>query len=143
MQCKTLHKKIIFFLEGELPEKETNAIKAHLNECDGCKAFAAEIQKTLGIIETEKHQEVNPFFYTRLKAKLENRQQVRHPFWKPVLVKVLQPAFFSILLIIGIYSGIKVVQPADNRVAQNQNDIEMIPFLNEMSSEPIEAFLME
>lgn len=143
MQCKTLHKKLIFFIEGELPEKEMNAIQVHLNECEACKAFAADLQKTLGVIENEKQLEVNPFFYTRLKAKLENKQNVRQPFWQPALVKVLQPAFFSVLLIFGVYSGIKIAQPIESNVAQNQEEIEMIPFLNEMGSEPIEAFLME
>ena len=143
MQCKTIHKKLIFFLEDELPEKEMNAIKVHLDGCVDCKAFASELQKTLAIIEDEKQFEVNPFFYTRVKAKLKNRESVQQPFWQPILVKVLQPAFFTILLIIGIYSGIKITQPIENSVTQSQNEIEMIPFLNEMSNEPIEAFLME
>jgi hypothetical protein len=34
MKCKTLHKKLIFFLEGDLPEKEAQEIKIHLNECE-------------------------------------------------------------------------------------------------------------
>lgn len=130
-------------MEGELPGKEMDEIKFHLNECDDCKAFAADLQKTLGIIEQEKQQEINPFFYTRVKAKLQNRQEVQEPFWRPVLNKVLQPAFFSILLILGIYSGIKMGQPAENLNSQYQDEVEMVPFLNEMSSEPIEAFLME
>ena len=143
MQCKNLHKKLIFFLEGELSEKEMNTIKNHLNDCIECKNFAADLKKTLGIIETEKLMEVNPFFYTRLKAKIEKQQKTKIAFWQPFFVKVLQPAFFSLLLVAGIYSGIKIAEPIDKEAFQNQKNTEMIPFLNEMSSEPIEAFLME
>jgi hypothetical protein len=72
------------------------------------------MKKTLGIIQVEKSPEVNPFFYTRLKARMENnevqeKQRVGFPVWE----KVLQPAFFSLLLLAGIYTGIKIGQPAN------------------------------
>jgi hypothetical protein len=145
MKCKTLHKKLIFFLEGDLPEKEAREIKLHLNECADCAAFAEDMKKTLGIIQTEKSPEVNPFFYTRLKARFESQEEnagktAGFPIWQ----KVLQPAFFSLLLLAGIYAGIKIGQPAK---PENQTAIfaetELVPFLNEMKTEPIETFLME
>lgn len=145
MKCKTLHKKLIFFLDGELPEKETQEIRIHLNECADCAAFAEEMKKTLGIIQVEKSPEVNPFFYTRLKARMENeeareKQRVGFPIWE----RVLQPAFFSLLLLAGIYTGIKIGQPATNDPGQNKfAETELVPFLNEMEAEPIETFLME
>lgn len=145
MKCKTLHKKLIFFLEGDLPEKEAREINVHLNECASCAAFAEEMKKTLGVIQTEKSPEVNPFFYTRLKARMENeeiqeKQRVGFPVWE----KVLQPAFFSLLLLAGIYSGIKIGQPANTGANQNIfAETEVVPLLNEMDAEPIETFLME
>jgi hypothetical protein len=143
MKCKSSHKKLIFFLEGELPENEMKTIQEHLDDCPDCKAFANELQKTLGIIDVEKNPEVNPFFYTRLKAKLENRDISEKPFWKPFLVKVLQPAFFVVLLLIGIYGGFKIGQPLEKSTSQMYSVQEVVPYLNEMSAEPIEAFLME
>lgn len=145
MKCKTLHKKLIFFLEGDFPENEVNEMKAHLAECDACAAFAEEMKKTLGVIQTEKSPEVNPFFYTRLKARMENeefqeKQRIGFPVWE----KVLQPAFFSLLLLAGIYSGIKIGQPANTGANQNIfAETEVVPLLNEMDAEPIETFLME
>lgn len=145
MKCKTLHKKLIFFLEGELSDNEAQEIKVHLNECAGCAAFAEDLKKTLGIIQAEKSPEVNPFFYTRLKARLENQaKKAAKPAGFPVWEKVLQPAFFSLLLLAGIYTGIKIGQPANTE--SNQAifaETELVPFLNEMDAEPIETFLME
>ncbi len=145
MKCKTLHKKLIFFLEGDLPEKEIEQIKGHLLECANCEAFAKELKKTLEVLEEEKSPAVNPFFYTRLKAKLENQEsEQKQIFWRPALFRVLQPAAFSILLIVGIYTGIKIGQPASTKqytatIMQN----EVIPYLNEMEVESIEISLME
>jgi anti-sigma factor RsiW len=143
MQCKKLHKKLIFYLEGDLPYKEAEEVKQHLAECKECTAFAGEMSKTLGVLQTEKSPEVTPFFYTRLKARLESQtekssQLVSHPF----VVRVLQPAFFSLLLLAGVYTGIKIGQPAETGTNYYQQE-QVIPYLNEMETEPIEAFLME
>jgi anti-sigma factor RsiW len=143
MQCKKLHKKLIFFLEGDLPGHEMEQVKQHLAECDECAAFASEMSKTLTILQEEKSPEVNPFFYTRLKARLESQtekpaQFIRNPF----VARVLQPAFFSLLLLAGIYTGVKIGQPADTGASYFQQE-QVVPYLNEMEAEPIEAFLME
>lgn len=145
MKCKTLHKKLIFFLEGDLPPTKMEEVQNHLDGCSSCAAFAQELKLTLGIIGIEKNPDVNPYFYTRLKAKLENRATQNSPaFGHMILAKILQPAFFSVLLILGIYSGIKIGTPASTKeytitLMQNQK----IPYLNEMVTETIETSLME
>lgn len=145
MKCKTLHKKIIFFLEGELPEKEMDLVKTHLSECNTCASFAIEMKKTLGILEAEKYPVVNPFFYTQLKAKLENQESEQQLILKrPVLLRVLQPAVFSVLLIIGIYAGVKIGQPSSFQpISAPSTGQDIVSYLNEMDSETIEGFLME
>lgn len=145
MKCSTLHKNIIFFLEGELPAKEMEQMQTHLATCPNCKAFAEDLKKTLGIITEEKSPRVNPFFYTRLKARMESESEKETvSFWQPVLVKVVQPAFFTILLLAGIYGGFKIATPVQTNMASTvYADNEIIPYLNEMQSEPLEDFLME
>ena len=56
MKCEKLHKKLIFFLDGDLPEKEAQEINSHLNECTDCDAFAEDMKKTLGIIQEENRR---------------------------------------------------------------------------------------
>lgn len=145
MNCKDLHKKIIFYLEGELSEKEMEETKLHLAECNECAVFAAEMEKTFLVLEAEKSPTVNPFFYTRLKAKMENRASAQYELQlRPMLVRVLQPAFFSVLLIVGIYTGIKIGNPTTSKTdSAIYVEQETIPYLNEMETETIEGFLME
>ena len=145
MKCKTLHKKLIFFLEGDLSIEEIKQFEKHLSACPNCAAFALEMKSTLGIIEMENSAKTNPFFYTRVKAKLEDMETKQESIVsRPVLIRVLQPVAFSIILLLGVYAGIKIGQPfqseAINEVIAEQ---EMIPYLNEMAAEPIETFLME
>lgn len=145
MKCKQLHNKLIFYLEGDLPVDEMNRVNEHLSECPDCAAFAEDMKKTLGIVQLEKSPEVNPFFYTRLKAKMEAQaESAKTKPVNPLWTKILQPALFSFLLLIGIYSGIKMGQKAEDQLfATNSADEQVVPYLNEMEAEPIETFLME
>jgi hypothetical protein len=145
MNCKTLHTKIIFFNEGSLPAWEIEEIKIHLENCSDCVAFANELKKTLAVIENEKMPQLNPFFYTRVKSRFENQAEYGIATRQtPVLLRILQPALFSLLLLAGIYTGIKIGQPAKNAAdTSDYTETEMIPYLNEMESETIENFLME
>ncbi len=145
MKCKTLHKKLIFFIEGDLSTKEMKQFELHLSECPDCLAFALEMKNTLGIIEIEKSIEINPYIYTRIKAKLENQEMERVSVVnRPVLVRILQSLAFSVILLLGIYGGIKLGQPHQTELGNNTiSEQQMIPYLNEMATEPIEAFLME
>jgi anti-sigma factor RsiW len=145
MKCKTLHKKIIFYFDGELPATEMEQIKAHLLGCSDCVAFAKEMRKTFEVITSEKSPAVNPFFYTRLKAKMENRTSIQNElFRRPAFAKILQPVFFSLLLIAGIYTGIKIGQPVTvSSGSAIYAEQQIIPYLNEMETEAIETFLIE
>lgn len=144
MKCKTIHKKLIFFLEGSLSGEEAEQVGCHLSTCSDCFSFAEELKSTLGIIDKEKSAETNPFFYTRLKARMENKEAEPNVKRSPVLQRILQPVALSALLILGIYSGIKIGQaPGVNDSGNSLSEQEIIPFLNEMEDEPIEVFLME
>jgi anti-sigma factor RsiW len=143
MKCKTIHSKIIFYLDGELTTEEMDQMTLHLSECNDCEAFADEMRKIFDVLESEKSPKVNPFFYTRLKAKLENQTKEQNEVYRrPVLIRVLQPTFFSILLIAGIYAGIKIGQPATSTTSVYVEQ-DLIPYLDEMKNETIETFLME
>jgi hypothetical protein len=145
MKCKTLHKKLIFFLDGDLSAEEMEQMRLHLSECNDCATFAEDMKKTLAILEFEKSPEVNPFFYTRLKTKLENQtiKQDRISL-NPVWARILQPSLFSVLLIAGIYSGIKIGQTSTvNSKYASYTEKEIIPYLDEMETETIETFLMK
>ncbi|WP_346855659.1 zf-HC2 domain-containing protein [uncultured Draconibacterium sp.] len=145
MKCKTVHNNLIFFLEKELPVLEMKQVQEHLDTCPDCALFAEEMKKTLSILETEKATENNPFLYTRIKAKLENQEEAeRIQVARPILIRVLQPVAFSVLLLLGIYGGIKmgnVGSPVQETSVLS--DDEMIPFWNGMDSEPIESFLLK
>lgn len=142
MKCNKVHNKLIFFVEGELPGEEMQAVQEHLHHCPECALFAEELKLSLSILETEKEPEINPFFYTRVKAKLE-KQDEQLLQRRPVFVRVLQPFAFSLILLLAIYGGIKFGASSAETGKKLTAQQEMIPYLNEMDVEPLENFLMQ
>ena len=143
MKCNKVHNKLIFFLEKELPVSEMEQVQKHLDECSECALFAAEMKNTLSILDSDKVRDENPFFFTRVKARLENQAEEQLSA-RPVLTRVLQPVAFSIILLLGIYGGFKLGQAPKTDFADNSlSEQEMVPYWNELDAEPIESFLME
>lgn len=142
MKCKTIHKKLIFFLEGNLSEAEMKEVSEHLQHCESCLSFADQMGKTLSIIETEKQPGTDPFFYTRLKARMEKEESKEALSLRPSFVRVLQPVALSALLLLGIWFGYKVGNPSKAGNTAQITKEQMIPYLNELSDEPLESFLM-
>lgn len=143
MKCNSVHNKMIFFLEKELPVAEMKQVQQHINECADCALFAAEMKNTLRILESDKVIDKNPYFFTRVKARLE-KQNDEKPVVQPVLARILQPMAFSIILLLGIYGGFKLGEAPETALADNSlSEQEMVPYWNELEAEPIESFLME
>ncbi len=143
MKCNKVHNKLIFFLEKELPVSEMVQVQKHLDECSECALFAEEMKNTLSILDSDKVTDENPFFFTRVKARLE-KQAEEQPVARPVLVGILQPVAFSIILLLGIYGGFKLGQaPKVTTADTSLTEQEMVPYWNELQAEPIESFLME
>jgi hypothetical protein len=142
MKCNDLHKKSIFFLEAELPPEEMRQIQLHLNECEKCSLYFENLKQVLGTIETDKIRSADPYFYTRLKARMENQEE-KELSGQSGLVRILQPALFTILFLASIYGGYKIGGTEATYKSATIETQNIIPYLNEMKSESIESFLME
>lgn len=145
MNCSRLHKGIIFYIEGSLPEDKMQEVAAHLSECSKCRAFAGELEKILSIAGQDKLYDAKPYFFTRLKARLTaSEDKAVQSGEKSIIKRILQPAFFSLLLLTGIYAGIDIGRQAGSKNYHSEVYAEdVFPWLNELNSEPLENFLME
>jgi anti-sigma factor RsiW len=138
MKTKCIHKDLIFYLDNELSVEKRTVVEKHLEECADCRSFLSFLQDGMQVIEKEKNQEVSPFFFTRLSARLEEKseRQTQSP-----LVRLAQPAIFSLFLILGIYGGLKFGSNASSPKG-NQPATNSIQMLNDFEAEPIESFLL-
>ena len=139
MNHKSIHNDLIFYLDNELSVEKRTAVEKHLEECADCQSFLAFLQDGMQVIEKEKNPEVSPFFYTRLSARLEEKEesQVQNQW-----VRLVQPALFSLLLVVGIYGGLKLGSNASSPKS-DQHVTSSIQMLNDFDAEPVESFLLD
>ncbi len=139
MKNECIHKDLIFYLDNELSAETRTAVEKHLEECADCRSFLVFLQEGMQIIEKEKNPEVTPFFYTRLSARLDEKQVYQtQSQW----ARLAQPAFFSLVLLGGIYGGLKLGSNA-SLPEVNQQATSSVQMLNDFETEPIESFLLD
>lgn len=139
MKTKCIHKDLIFYLDNELSEEKRSVVEKHLEECADCRSFLAFLQNEMLVIEKEKNPESSPFFFTRLSARLDERPQFKlQGLW----VRFAQPAFFSAMLIAGIYGGLRLGSNASSGMI-NPEPTSTIQLMNDFEAEPIESFLLD
>lgn len=136
MNCKKIHTDLIFYLGHEVSNEKMEAIGRHLESCNDCRQFADMLKNQLEIIDNEKRPEVNPYFYTRVSASLEDKPKTTEtalPVWAQALA-------FSVLLAAAVSGGIFLgTQPS--RVKPNTTESNWL-LMNDFESEPIESFLL-
>ncbi len=140
MKCKECHKDLIAYLEETSDDGQRKGVEEHLAVCSDCREFLEVLRDTLALAGHETVTEPDPWFYTRVKARIDREKDVRITSgWRVIL----QPAFFSLLLLLGIYGGFRLGslpgKGTDRPIVAEQ----VIPWLNEMNTEPLENFLMD
>lgn len=97
MNCQQTNKAI---LEGNITE---DAWK-HIATCSNCAEQHEWIETTLGRVGREGVVTQDPFFYTRLKARME--QPVRISFWGQQRKMLVQVANVASIAIAGLFLGL-------------------------------------
>ncbi len=102
MNCNQIENNILFFIDKELSQRDIEAFNAHINHCDHCKLLVGNVSEAYlsknKIVEFTE----DPYFFTRLKQKLENKNTKTPYFVK----RILQPASLVSLLLLGIFTGV-------------------------------------
>ncbi len=139
MKHDYIQNDLIFYLDNELSVEKKMVVEKHLEECADCRSLLVFLQDGMQVIEKEKDPEASHFFYTRLSARLEEKPKFQaQSQW----LQLLQPAVFSLLLVIGIYGGLKIGSNA-SFPKLNQPATIGIQMLNDFETEPIESFLLD
>ncbi len=138
MKHKEIEKNLIFFLEESLPDQEMKTVQLHLDSCDNCRLLSDELRADMDILASTAVKEINPYFYTRLKVEMEKPLEASRFRYR----NLLQPALFSLLLLISIGVGVKMGGTMVNSDQVEKKNVSVFFELDEMNNEPIEQFLL-
>lgn len=144
MKCDVIHAKLALFSAGVLERAESEAVREHLRNCKNCSDALLELDTTVKLMDKRKRLEPNPFLYTRIKEKLaarEGRESQSGSY--PVYKKVLQQVFYSLLLVGGVLSGIKLGSAFEERQADTTHAAKTTEYyFNDLQQENLEVVLL-
>jgi len=142
MKCNNIHRNLIFYLEGDLTREKREEIKSHLHECEVCRNFAANLTSALEIIEKEKRPQMNSFLYTRIQEKINNYDYNSNAVITSA-AKLLRPVLILIVVVFGIFAGIKLGTYFDSKYVSNVPELQIEAYyLNDLQHESVETALL-
>ncbi len=141
MNCKKCHKELVSYLEHTLAPGRAAEVEKHLSTCEGCRAFTASLEESLASLSESRFTEPDPFFYTRVKARLEReiQKQETPTGW----AGILRPAFLYLFLLAALFAGIGIGTYDWSGDRERYLTESLDPWLNELEAEPLESFLMD
>jgi len=153
MNCKEFKNRIPDYLDQKLTTDQTNQFNEHLKNCSGCSLLFEKIENTLSLLNKPDRIPEQPYYYTQLKQKMENRIQQNESFLQVLLgKKVLQPILYLGSIIIAVYIGILIGSGTPNttqyaeKTKTDTSYIEVLAqyqYFNEMELESIEKNLIK
>ena len=99
-----------------------------------------EIDKTLGLFEKKKSLPPNPYFYTRIQQRLNERQKKKFSIFS-----VLKPAFFTALIALNLTTAIWYTR-SNSLTINTETDLELVDILKSdfnLESDQTENLLFE
>lgn len=92
---------VIAYLEKTLQPEKQKKMDEHLSSCAACQDFVARMSAVYFSGDRQEVPELNPYFYTRVCAKLEKEQQSSWEIPLPVL-RSLRPVAAGLFVLTAI-----------------------------------------
>jgi len=101
MKCTEIENKIWDYIEETLDIEAQTSVKRHLDECSKCASMEKALRSSLQIIEGSRRTEADPFFFSRLEARMENNEASRSISKAPYAFRMAIAASIAIVGIVG------------------------------------------
>ena len=108
MKHKTVKRKLLRYLDNDLPEGEFKAVRQHLSTCPECSNYLQQLEKIWFTEQPVTPIEVPPFLWTRLSVRLQTGIQptIKNRYFA-VMNLFIKRAWIPEAVVITIFTGIK------------------------------------
>lgn len=109
MKCEEIENNLTFYIEASLSKDKMKELKTHISRCDNCNMLYKKISGCFAFVEQDKITKTNPFFYSRLKERLERKENIS-VFGKlkkkePYLQIFSYAAAIAVAIVLGVVLG--------------------------------------
>ncbi|HQT92598.1 MAG TPA: anti-sigma factor [Candidatus Kryptobacter bacterium] len=108
MKHKHIQKRLLLYLDVELPEREMNKIRAHLSGCSSCYRQSTLLESMWKLDSVAPKELPPPFLWTRLENRIKGNTERPRPIrnwsasFRPLAVRIV--AVLAAILL-GVYLG--------------------------------------
>ncbi len=109
MKHKSIRKKLLRYLDGDLSVREKVKVRHHLESCRACRDALKMLESMWVAERTIERQTAPPFLWTRIAARLQS--QTERKLFKGLKNPVrwaLRPVVTVVVLLFIFFSGIKL-----------------------------------
>jgi len=109
MKHKKIQKKLLRYLDDDLPEREKVKVQRHLESCQTCRDALKTLESMWVTERSIERKTAPPFLWTRISAKLS--AEAEHGFFKGFkkpLRLALRPVATVMVLLFIFFIGIKL-----------------------------------
>jgi len=152
MDCHKIQNILPEYIEGNLMNKSSEEVLLHLDNCVKCNKVYSQLLLTIKQLKPKAEITEQPFYYTRLKQRIENNEAKRSvPILNPYFKKVMQPLVYAATIIIAVYVGILIgsgssgLNPYTSFESNSQEYIEDFAnynYVNDLEIETIETLFL-
>ena len=109
MKHKEIRKKLLRYIDAELPQEERSEIQNHLQRCEQCRKDVERLSGAWNLSQPIKRAQPSPFLWNRISEQLAGKTQ-KTPLHKLELFirQTARPALTAAVVILGLFIGIKV-----------------------------------
>jgi predicted anti-sigma-YlaC factor YlaD len=109
MNCKEFKNRIPDYLDQSLGADLSIQFNEHLQNCADCSLLFNKTSRTLHQLNNPDRIPEQPYFYTQLRQKMENKYAHNVTFLQSLTSKkVLQPMLYLASIIFAVYIGILI-----------------------------------
>jgi len=126
MKCREVKRKLSAYMDGELDLHEKKMVETHLQSCAKCQHELKILKETWEEITNLPLPDPVPYFYTRLKVRMEEREKKKRLNW---VEQVLIPASAVAVIALGVFIGSTVSRNGNLQIANSSVEEELVSSL--------------
>jgi len=110
MRHKHVRNKFLRYIDGEMPEKEKQKIKLHLEGCEQCRKDVELLARAWNLSQPIKRPQPSPFLWNKISPQLGGESQKERLVHKAILFirKTAQPALTAAVVALALFIGIQI-----------------------------------
>jgi hypothetical protein len=135
MNCDEIKEHVYEWSKGTLPEKDRLAVEEHLQDCQGCQAYAEEVKLTLSLLNEIKLPPISAGFKERVLWQARDLPLPSKPLWERIRDWFQVPyikwpleglaAAAVILIALTIYKDINPTKPSKIEMSPRSFQVEL------------------